>query len=90
MANGQEQEPAAEAQSAETPTQQAVTPGTSVPSTTTVASLFSTMFATQTNTQGTLAYQWSTPQDLQAFYTDGSIMTAHFECRPYAPCVITR
>ena len=93
MSNGEEtpaEAPAAEAAPADTPEQQAVTPGTAVVSTTTVATLFSTMFATQTNTVGTIAYQWSTPQDLMAFYTDGSIMTAHFEARPIAPCVITR
>ena len=91
MANGeQESAPAAEEQSAETPTQQAVSPGTAVVSTATIDSLFTAIFATRANTQGTIAYQWSTTNDLQGKYTDGSMVTAHFEARPVPPTVITQ
>ena len=90
MSNGEEtQAPAAEP-SAETPTQQAVTPGTAVVSTATIDSLFTAIFATRANTQGTIAYQWSTTNDLQGKYTDGSMVTAHFEARPIPPTVITQ
>jgi hypothetical protein len=83
---------AAVAASAEAPevTPLAVTPGTAILGTATIASLFSALWANIVPgpAAGTLAYQWSDPFTIQAFYADGSIMMFHGEARPVAPTVI--
>ena len=77
----------AEAPPTVTPT--AITPGTAVVSTTTIDALFTALFATRTNTQGTIsAYLWSDPVTVMGVYTDGSCVMAHFEARAFYPCTI--
>ena len=66
----------------------AITPGTAIVSTTTIDALFTSLFATRSGTQGTIAYLWSDPVTVMGTYTDGSCVMAHFEARPFAPTVI--
>ena len=78
---------AAEAPPTVTPT--AITPGTAILSTATIDSLFTALFATRTNTSGSIsAYLWSDPVTVMGVYTDGSCVMAHFEARAFYPCTI--
>jgi len=72
------------------PTQLAVSPGTAILGTATIASLFTALWANQVPgpAAGALAYQWSDPFTIQAYYADGSIMTFKGEARPIVPTVI--
>jgi len=61
----------------------AITPGTAILGTATIASLFTALWANQVAgpNAGTLAYRWSDPFTIQAYYADGSIMMFHGEAR---------
>jgi hypothetical protein len=63
--------------------------GTAIVGTTTIDTIFNTVYATRANMTGTVAYQWSDYNKVQAWYTDGSIITATFIARPLAPSQIT-
>jgi hypothetical protein len=83
-------QPAASEPKAETPQPQAITPGTAIVSTATIASLFSALWANIVPgpNAGAVAYRWSDPFTIQAYYADGSIMMFHGEARPIPPTVI--
>ena len=79
-----EQQPSQEAEV----TPAAITPGTALAGTETIASLFTSIFATRANTQGSIAYLWSDAFTIMGKYTDGSCVMAHFEARPFSPTTI--
>jgi hypothetical protein len=71
-------------------------PGTSVPGTTTLATLFSTAFPNQSAQHGTPTFQWSGPNDLIANFpaattqnASSSMMVIHFEARAFYPATIS-
>lgn len=68
---------------------QSITPGTAIAASATIDSLFNSLFANRSGTQGTIAYLWSTPITVMGVYADGSCVTARFEARPFTPTVIT-
>jgi hypothetical protein len=82
----------AEAQTQEGPELQAVTPGTAIVGTATIASLFTTLWANIVPgpAAGTVAYRWGDDRTIQAYYADGSLMTFTGEARPCQGTVILR
>jgi hypothetical protein len=74
-----------------TPEPLAVTPGTAVPSTTTIDALFTAVFATRNGAASSApAYVWNTAASIMGYWSDGSAMFAWFEARPLTPSVLTR
>lgn len=68
---------------------QSVTPGTAIAGSSTIDSLFNSLFANRSGTQGTIAYLWSDPTTVMGKYADGSCVMAHFEARALGLTVIT-
>ena len=71
-------------------------PGTSIPSTTTIATLFNTCFANQSAQHGTPTFQWSGPNEIVANFpaattqnATSSKMYMHFEACAFYPASIT-
>jgi hypothetical protein len=72
-------------------TPEAITPGTAVPSTTTIDALFVALFANRSAAvNGTATYIWATDNVVQGYYPDGSMVQARFEARAFAPNFILR
>jgi hypothetical protein len=69
--------------------QAAVTIGTAIPGTTTIDAVFTAIYGTRTNAPGTITYRYSDLNVVQGYYSDGSMITARFEPRPFAPVVIS-
>lgn len=78
--------------------QAAPPPGTAVPGTTTIDTLFTTMFATRSGDLGTPVYAWATPNMIVGTFPAGTSPTAQnatamfcrFEARPNAPSVLAQ
>jgi hypothetical protein len=71
-------------------------PGTSLPGTTTLATLFSTAFPNQSPQHGTPVFQWSGPNQIIANFTaattqnaSSSAMYMTFEARAFYPASIS-
>jgi hypothetical protein len=74
-----------------TPEPSAVTPGTSVPSTTTIDALFTAVFATRNGAASSApAYVWNTDTSIMGYWNDSSAMFVRFEARPLTPSVLGR
>jgi len=70
--------------------------GTSIPGTTTLATLFNTCFANQSAQHGTPTFQWSGPNQIIANFTSAttqnassSAMYINFESRAFYPATIS-
>jgi len=70
--------------------------GTSIPGTTTLATLFNTCFANQSAQHGTPTFQWSGPNQIIANFTaattqnaSSSAMYINFESRAFYPATIS-
>lgn len=65
-------------------------PGTILPSTTTIDSIFTTLFGTRsTHTSSTPVYKWSDQKGrIIGIWPDGTMCIAHFEARPFYPAVL--
>jgi hypothetical protein len=61
----------------------ATAPGTPVPATTTIDTIFSSLYPTRSaNLASGVSYRWSDPTTVQGLWPDGTMMLAHFEARP--------
>jgi hypothetical protein len=86
MSNGtevSEQEQITEQQ--EAPTQQAVTIGAAIPTTTTIDAVFTAIYGTRSAALTPNTYIYSDVNQVQCAFSDGSMIVARFEARAFNP-----